>query len=144
MVRNIQPEDKTEWLRLRLALWPDHTPEELRSEQEQILSDENQVVFVVPRTLGGLKGFLEASLRSVAEGCTTTPIGYIEGWFIDPDSRRERYGAELVQAAEVWAMEHGCKEMASDCLVDNIISLSAHTALGHQEVERLIHFRKDL
>lgn len=144
MVRHVQPEDKAEWLRLRLELWPHHTPEELRSELEQILTDENQVVFVVPRPQGGLEGFLEASLRSVAEGCTTSPIGYIEGWFIDPDSRRKGYGAELVQAAEAWARARGCKEMASDCLVDNIISLSAHTALEYQEVERLIHFRKDL
>jgi aminoglycoside 6'-N-acetyltransferase I len=143
-VRSLRSGDEDEWLSLRFALWPDDTLEELRAEMDEMLTDEHQAVFVLPRPDGGLGGFLEASLRSVAEGCTTTPVGYIEGWYIDPDLRREGYGAELVQAAEVWAKEHGCREMASDCLVDNIISLRAHTALGYQEVERLIHFRKDL
>jgi aminoglycoside 6'-N-acetyltransferase I len=144
IVRPVQPGDKEEWLRLRYALWPDSTIEELRAELEEILADQHQAVFVVPRPNGGLGGFLEASLRSVAEGCSTSPVGYLEGWFIDLDLRRQGYGATLVKAAETWAIERGCQEMASDALVDNVLSLRAHTALGYQEVERLIHFRKDL
>jgi len=32
--------------------------------------------------------------------------------------------------------------MGSDCLLENRESLSAHLAIGYEERERLIHFRK--
>jgi aminoglycoside 6'-N-acetyltransferase I len=34
--------------------------------------------------------------------------------------------------------------MASDCEIDNAVSFRAHTALGYEEVERIICFRKAL
>lgn len=143
-VRPIQSGDYEEWQRMRQALWPEDTVDEMHAEMDEILADELQVVFVVPRAGDGLCGFLEASLRTTAEGCETSPVGYIEGWYVDPDLRQQGYGAQLVQAAEDWAIQQGCREIASDCLVDNTVSLIAHTALGFQEVERLIHFRKAL
>jgi hypothetical protein len=32
--------------------------------------------------------------------------------------------------------------MASDCLLDNDVSFAAHTAIGYEETERLIHFKR--
>ncbi len=87
---------------------------------------------------------MEVSLRNYAEGCDTSPVGYVEGWYVDPDLRRGGVGALLVQAAEAWALEQGCTEMGSDCYLENEVSRLAHTALGYQEVERLIHFEKRL
>ncbi len=46
-------------------------------------------------------------------------------------------------SAETHAAD-GYAEMASDCLVENDVSLFAHTALGYTETGRLIHFRKPL
>jgi aminoglycoside 6'-N-acetyltransferase I len=142
-VRLIEPADEKEWLRLRMALWPDRPLEKHESEMKQIraaLSDTP--VFVAVRDDGRLCGFLEASLHDYADGCETSPVGYIEGWYTDPDMRRTGIGAVLVQMAEAWAALYGCQEMASDCMIDNRASLSAHLALGFQEAERLIHFRK--
>jgi hypothetical protein len=34
--------------------------------------------------------------------------------------------------------------LASDALTDNAVSIEAHAALGYREVERLVHFTKDL
>lgn len=89
-------------------------------------------------------GFLEASIRTFADGCDTRPVGYIEGWYVDPGVRHQGIGGELVRAAEAWAGAQGLREMASDCLIDDEISLQAHLALGYVETERLIHFRKPL
>ena len=47
-------------------------------------------------------------------------------------------------AAETWAGERGYTEIASDAVIDNLLSERAHLALGFVEVERAIHFRKDL
>jgi aminoglycoside 6'-N-acetyltransferase I len=58
--------------------------------------------------------------------------------------RRQGIGGLLTAAAEAWAVEQGFKEMASDCEIGNHVSRQAHFALGYEEVERLIHFRKFL
>jgi aminoglycoside 6'-N-acetyltransferase I len=111
---------------------------------EDMLSDQTCATFVAVRPDESLGGFLEASQRKYAEGCSTGPVGYIEGWYVDPDLRRQGIGRQLICEAESWAVAKGLREIASDCDLDNLISLSAHQALGYEEVERLIHFRKSL
>ena len=143
-IRPIEPPDLTEWLRMRLALWPDHTAEEHRAEMNEILLDTDQSIFVAVRPGGGLCGFLEASIHVNTYGTETSPVGYIEGWYVDADVRRQGVGGMLVKAAEAWTVERGFREIASDCEIDNLTSLQAHLALGDDEVERLIHFHKVL
>jgi len=101
-------------------------------------------VLVAERTDGSLCGFVEIGSRTYAEGCESTPVAFLEGWYVDPDVRRQGIGADLVRAAETWAVENGYSEMASDTELDNDISLRAHLALGYEEVERQICFRKRL
>ena len=101
-------------------------------------------VMVADRGDGSLAGFVEIGSRNYAEGCDTTPVAYLEGWYVDRDVRRTGLGARLLEAAEAWALEHGFSEMASDTELDNGISLRAHLALGFEEVERQICFRKRL
>ena len=69
----------------------------------------------------------------------TSKVGYV-----DADVRRQGVGERLVRAAEAWAQHKRMREMGSDCLLDNDISRRAHIAIGYQERERLIHFRKRL
>ena len=143
-IRLLQSNEHQEWLRMRLALWPDNTAEALLSEMDEIMADPNQPVFVLARSAGGLGGFVEVALRPWAEGCQTRPVGYIEGWYIDPDLRRQGAGGALVQTAETWAAAQECKEMASDCELWNTTSYQAHLALGYEETLRTIHFRKSI
>jgi aminoglycoside 6'-N-acetyltransferase I len=144
-VRRVEHADWDEWLQMRSALWPNTSPDEHRAEMEEYSMPNAKVAtFVAMRDDGTLGGFLEAGLRPYADGCDTKPVGYIEGWYVDADLRRTGIGGQLVRAAEQWAAEQGCQEMASDCLIDNEVSYHAHLALGYKEAERLIHFRKDL
>jgi aminoglycoside 6'-N-acetyltransferase I len=144
-VRLIGPDDGAEWLRMRDALWPGLPPEAHEAEMTEYRSGRPlQEVFVVDRGDGRLGGFLEAGTREFAEGCDSSPVGYIEGWYIDPDLRRAGWGGKLVEATEAWARSRGYAEIASDCVLENTVSLAAHTALGYLETERLIHFRKSL
>ena len=53
-------------------------------------------------------------------------------------------GRALVAAAEEWARAQGYSEVASDALVENEASHRAHRALGFDEVERSVAFRKSL
>jgi len=143
-LRALREEDEPEWLRMRQALWSDSEKASLMEEMREIKTETRQVVFVLERPTGGLGGFVEAALRPWAEGCSTHPVGYIEGWYVDPDLRKQGAGQALVQAAEAWARAKGSTEMASDCELENTTSLQAHLRLGYSETLRIIQFRKSL
>jgi aminoglycoside 6'-N-acetyltransferase I len=143
-IRRATAEDKNEWQRMRLLLWPEEASKSTLSDLDDMLAEPTEPVFVAVRENGKLGGFLEGGLRKYADGCDTSPVGYIEGWFVDEGLRRQGVGGQLVQAMEAWAREQGCTEMASDTWLDNEISIQAHCALGYEESERLVHFRKAL
>jgi len=143
-IRRVTHTDKPEWLRMRQALWPDHTAEEFVTQSDKILNDPMQPVFVVERPNGKLGGFLEAGTRKYAESAVSNPVGYLEGWYVDEDLRRQGIGTALVEAAEEWARSQGLTEMGSDTWMDNEISIRAHLNMGYEEAERLVHFLKTL
>lgn len=101
-------------------------------------------VLVADRGNGSLAGFVEIGSRNYAEGCRTTPVAYLEGWYVDPDVRRTGLGTKLLEAAEKWALMNGFSEMASDTELANDISRQVHLASGFEEVERQICFKKRL
>jgi len=105
---------------------------------------ETQLVLVADGPDGKLAGFLEASIRPFVEDCESENVGYLEGWYVDPEHRRRGLGRKLVGAAESWARSRGCTEMASDAELGNDMSLAAHTQLGYEETSRLVHLRKEL
>ena len=144
LTRIALPEDRVEWFRMRRTLWDD-CPDDLQlREMEEILGSNTEVVFFAERPGGGLCGFIEAALRSRADGCDSTPVGYIEGWYVDEDTRRCGVGRALVDAAEAWARSKGCRQMASDAELWNEVSHQAHGALGYEESARLVLFKKNL
>lgn len=145
-IRRCRPAaDADEWLRMRCLLWPDADPAELREELPAVGEGPDVAVFVAERPGGrGLAGFAEFGVRPYAEGCSSSPAGYLEAWFVDADVRRTGVGAALVAAGEAWCRARGLSELASDALLDNLVSHRAHAALGFEEVERVVLFRKAL
>ncbi len=143
-IRLVTPEDQPEWLRMRHDLWPDVEPDELLREMQRIIADPQTPVFVMERPDGRLGGFIETGTRKYADGCETSPVGYIEGWLVDEDLRGKGLGKALVKTAEDWVRGQGLHEMASDTWLENEVSIAAHLKMGYEEVERLVHFVKIL
>jgi aminoglycoside 6'-N-acetyltransferase I len=144
-VESVKRSQLEDWKRMRAALWPECPDEQHTREMADILGDPEFNAAFLARAPDGLPvGFLEVSIRLTAEGCRPGRIGYIEGWYVEPDWRGKGLGASLVQAADSWATERGCREMASDSYSDNTDGRQAHKRLGYQEVSLLAHFRKDL
>lgn len=129
---------------MRAALWPDEPTAATDPDMRAWHDRPDARVFVAERPDGSLCGFVEVGTRPYAEGCDTSPVGFIEGWYVDPDVRRHGYGRALIHAAEEWARSSGYTEMGSDALLDNLVSHRAHERLGYTEVERLVAFRKSL
>ncbi len=143
-IRRAALEDKREWLRMRLTLWPHGTEEDFSFDMDDLLASPDDAVFLACRADGKPCGFLEAGTRKYGEGCETSPVGYIEGWYVDEEMRRQGIGGRLFRAAEDWARAKGYEEMASDTWLDNDASIAAHLRLGYEEAERLVHFVKRL
>ncbi|HEX6576409.1 MAG TPA: GNAT family N-acetyltransferase [Gemmatimonadaceae bacterium] len=124
------------------ALFPGFSEESDKTEMQSTLARPDAAVFVLARDEGGLGGFVEVGARSIVDGCETSPVGYIEAWYIDPDLRRQGYGKALLDAAESWSASRGYREMGSDALLENDVSHAAHRAAGYEEVDRVIGYRK--
>lgn len=150
MIRLAEQKDRKQLAAIRALLWPDTSFDdhlrEIQAEGSLIRQQNFPVVVLVSEDEGGvLTGFLEVGLRSHADGCDPGgPVGFVEGWFVRGQYRGKGIGRALMHAAEAWARAQGCREIASDALVDNAGSESAHKALGFEIVDRCIHFRKAL
>jgi aminoglycoside 6'-N-acetyltransferase I len=129
---------------MRLGLWPEAPADYLSLDLDKLLKDENSAVFLAADVHGKLVAFIEVGLRDYAEGCETSPVGYILAWYVDAHVRGQKLGRELLRVAEAWAREKGCSEMASDTWLDNEASIQAHLKMGYYEVDRLVHFVKRL
>ena len=146
-IRRYEDPDFGEWFRMARALFsfPIDTLEEEAAEMRRTLARLDAAVFVLARDDNrSLAGFVEVGARSVADGCSSSPVGYVEAWYVDPDARRSGYGRALLAAAENWARSQGYSEMASDALIDNDVSHAAHRQSGYIEVDRVITYRKPL
>jgi aminoglycoside 6'-N-acetyltransferase I len=139
-IREYRPSDRQAYQQLREKLWPDCSD----ADNDSWFARDDATTFVAERPDGSLCAFVEVGSRPYAEDCESSPVGYIEGWWVDADVRRRGVGRALIEAAEQWARSKGYTEMGSDALIDNSVSHESHRALGYSEVERLVMFRKSL
>jgi aminoglycoside 6'-N-acetyltransferase I len=144
-IRPYETKDFDDWLRMRRSLWPELMEVDDVEDASKWLARPDAIVIVAERSAdAGLAGFIELGARPYADGCDTSPVAFLEGWYVDEDARRMGVGTALVRAGEEWARQHGYRELASDALLANTTSHRAHAALGFSEVERAVRYRKDL
>jgi aminoglycoside 6'-N-acetyltransferase I len=152
-VRHAEPPDADQWLALRKQLWPEESEALLAADVARFFGTPRrgpgtmpEVVLVAEESPAGpgLVGFAEVSRRAYAEGCETSPVGFLEGWYVVPSRRRQGVGRALVAGAEAWALARGCREFASDAVAENTVSTAAHQALGFEEMVVIRCFRKAL
>ncbi|HEV7277067.1 MAG TPA: aminoglycoside 6'-N-acetyltransferase [Devosiaceae bacterium] len=139
-------EDMEPWIDMRHALWPEGSRAEHREEAESLLRNPRQdSICLIARDTHGACGFAEIALRhDYVNGCDTSPVAFLEGIYVAPEARQQGVARALVAAAEAWAAEQGCTEFASDAAIDNLESAAMHRALGFEETERVVYFRKVL
>jgi aminoglycoside 6'-N-acetyltransferase I len=143
------PADLAAVTTLSSALWPDEPPAGHETHAAAILSGAPEstmpLVLLVAEVSGTVVGFIEVGLRSHADGCDARyPVGFIEGWYVQPAHQRRGVGRALMAAAEDWVRSQGARELASDTWLDNEPSQRAHESLGFQVVDRCVNFRKSL
>lgn len=138
--------DAADWVAMRTALWPSGGNGAHAADIAGLLSDPGETINLIARDGdGGALGFAEAALRrDYVNGCKTSPVAFLEGIFVRPEARGQGVARVLVGAVEAWAREQGCTEFASDAAPENFASLDMHRALGFEETQRVVFFRKVL
>lgn len=143
MIRQAGKEDLPVLTSLALKLWPGHEKQALETELGEIL--EKQAAFFLEFSGEQAVGFAQCQLRrDYVEGTEHSPVGYLEGIYVEPDWRRNGIAGKLLSACESWARQQGCREFASDCEITNSESLRFHLGLGFTEANRIICFTKKL
>ena len=144
MIKQADENDTYELARLAIQMWEVNEIEELAGHFEELMTGEEAVCFLKCVDEKAV-GFAQCQLRhDYVEGTETSPVGYLEGIFVKQDYRGNGYAKELLLTCEMWAKDMGCKEFASDCELNNIGSLKFHLAMGFDEANRIICFKKKL
>ena len=144
MIREARKEDALVLGQMARKIWDNDSVEELKKEFEEFAENQNMVSFIIYEDSNPI-GFANLSIRyDYVEGCETTPVAYLEGIYVDEKYRNRGYGRDLVKACENWAKDRDIKEFASDCELTNLSSFAFHKAIGFEEANRIICFKKDL
>ena len=143
-IRRITEQDRSDWARLRDALWQGSLAEHETATEHYFANGASTPVVFVAEWEGQIVGFLELGYRQYAPGCSSSPVPFIEGWYVEPGVRKQGIGRSLVAAAESHAHSEGHSEIASDAELDNDDGVAAHKALGYSVIERVVCFRKPL
>ena len=144
MICKATKEDATKIAKLAIQMWEDNIVEDLAEEFAEMVENDEAVIFLLVED-GQPIGFAQCQLRhDYVEGTDSSPVGYLEGIFIESAYRNQGYAKQLLNKCEEWAKEKGCREFASDCELDNEGSLAFHLKMGFAEANRIICFTKEL
>ena len=132
------------WLSLRRQLWPEGSQDEHLDEMQRFVDQPGRFFQLVAYDADRQPaGFAEAALRTdYVNGTDSTPVAFVEGIYVAPPYRRRGIGTMLIAAIVSWAKACDCTELASDALLDNKASQAMHAALGFEETERVVFYRK--
>ena len=143
VIRKATPADSIALAQLASRMWSSPA-EELASDFADLTASAGAACFLA---FDGDKavGFAQCQLRhDYVEGCHTSPVGFLEGIYVDDACRRIGVARALLATCEDWAKGIGCSEFASDCEIDNRDSLAWHLKNGFAEMGRTIWFAKKL
>jgi aminoglycoside 6'-N-acetyltransferase I len=143
-IEKCAPSDLEDWVALRCALWPHDSRQELHAQAADLMSRADRAVTFLAHAVGGAPiGFAEATLRrDYVNGCATSPVAFLEGLYVEPHWRRRGVARRLIEAVERWGRDLGCAELGSDTYLDYSESQKMHEALGFEEMERVVCYRK--
>jgi aminoglycoside 6'-N-acetyltransferase I len=142
-----RPEHLNQWAQLRIKLWDWDTIADHRQEADDLYfsGKHPRAAFVAINEHAQIVGFAEAALRrDYVESCETSPVVFLEGIYVEPGARKNGVARALSEAVAAWGKGQGCTEYASNALLDNVDSHNFHAAIGFDETERVVYFKREL
>lgn len=143
-IKRIQIDDIEKIVFLVKKLFTNTPIDKLRNELIQDLVKKDIAIFVC-YLKNEIIAFAQCQLRyDYVEGTNSSPVGYLEGIYVEPMYRKQGIAKKLLEECEKWSLKKGCTEFASDCELNNSISFNFHLSVGFEEANRIISFRKKL
>ena len=144
MIKTANKENVRTLAEMAIKMWSDSPISELSEGFEELISSDKARCFIKYVDEKAV-GFAQCQLRTdYVEGTDSSPVGYLEGIFVEKGYRKLGYAKELLKECENWAREKRCTEFASDCELMNEESFHFHIAMGFEEANRIICFKKDI
>ncbi len=144
MIKIATKDDAVVVAKLAIKMWKDNSIDGLTEEFIRLIEKDDAQIFI-KFVENKAVGFAQCQLRyDYVEGTESSPVGYLEGIFVEEEYRGKGFAQELLSECQKWAKKKGCQEFASDCELDNITSLKFHMAMGFEEANRIICFTKKL
>jgi aminoglycoside 6'-N-acetyltransferase I len=132
-------------LLLAEALWPNEDAEDLRTHFADIVQSDRWQTILCKTDSGEVIAFANLSIHyEYVEGSESSPVGYVEGIYVNPEYRKQGVAKELVRIGEEWSRLRGCSEYASDTELHNKESQAFHRAIGFDREETIVHFIKKI
>ena len=129
---------------MAVKMWTSHTVNELAQGFADVIRNPDCAVFILTDDDKAV-GFAQCGLRhDYVEGTESSPVGYLEGIFVEEPYRKQGCAKQLLARCEEWARGKGCSEFGSDCEINNEISRQFHLGAGFREANRIICFTKKL
>jgi len=140
----IKPSDFEIWVNFSLALFPNTSKEEMEADLRRIAKLHKYQTFIA-RKDGSSIGYATVTLRTDhVEGAKTSPVGYLEAIYVQPEYRNHGVARALFHQGQAWCKEKGCSEMGSDTWHWNKDAQAFHEKLGFKEEDILVHFYKKI
>ena len=143
-IQPVLPQQLEHWLRLRQAVYPGVSEKFHRAEMQIFLADGTKQCFLAIGNDDEPCGMAEVTLRNIVDGCLSSPVGYIEGLYVDPAYRGKGISRLLLESAEHWCRDQGCIEIGTDAELENVEAQRFHERMGFKETYRIVEYRKDL
>ena len=110
-----------------------------------VAAPRRYAAFIAYSEHGEPLAFAEVARRvDHVNGARTSPVAFLEALYVVPHARGRGIATELVAQVCRWAKEQGLRELASDAAFDTVTSHGVHIALGFEETERVVFYRKPI
>ena len=107
-IRPVETRDRAKWLGMRQELWSDEAGLDTGIDDyfRSLNANPNLkiITLVAEAPNGKLIGFAEVGTRAYAEDCETSPVAFLEGWYVQPEAR-----------GSGWTRFDGCRRNLGAC-----------------------------
>lgn len=116
----------------------------LKEKFHSIVQTDNNKIFTAYYK-NKMIAFAHCSIRkNYAEGNDRISVGYIETIYVEKEYRKNGIASHLISYCENWTKLKGCKQIESDCNINNNQNIEFYLLNGFKESSRLVHFTKNI
>lgn len=139
-VRAARAEDAAELARLSGQLGYPSTMEKIRERLARIEADTSSVVFVA-ESADGIVAWTQLILENILELGTQVEVVAL---VVDERSRRTGAGRQLMEHAEEWGRERGCRWVSVRSNVKRAVAHAFYEGVGFEHIKTQKTFRKKI